>query len=97
MAATPALQWRLHPQFVKSPDGKLWFLPSDGASVLDPRHLPFNRLPHPVHVEKITLDRETHRSGKDQNRAVDRQSLSLLVVASNQRQHLLPPVDRSSA
>jgi hypothetical protein len=26
----------------KSADGKLWFLPLEGVSVIDPRHLPFN-------------------------------------------------------
>jgi signal transduction histidine kinase len=38
----------------------LWFLPSDGASVIDPRHLPFNRRPPPVHIERITADRKPH-------------------------------------
>lgn len=27
-----------HPQVVKTADGKLWFLPWDGVSVIDPRH-----------------------------------------------------------
>ncbi len=42
----------------KSTDGKLWFLPFDGVSVIDPRHLPFNRFPPPVHIEQITADRK---------------------------------------
>src|SRR5215470_672444 len=49
-----------HPQVAKTPDGKLWFLPWDGVSVFDPRHLPFNKLPPPVHVEQITADRKTY-------------------------------------
>jgi len=36
----------------------LWFLPFDGVSVIDPRHLPFNKLPPPVHIEQITADRK---------------------------------------
>jgi signal transduction histidine kinase len=40
----------------KSPDGKIWFLPRDGVSELDPRHLPYNRVPPPVHVEQLTAD-----------------------------------------
>jgi len=44
----------------KSSDGKLWFLPWDGVSVIDPRHLPFNKLPPPVHIEQITADRKTY-------------------------------------
>jgi signal transduction histidine kinase/ligand-binding sensor domain-containing protein len=47
------------PQVTKSSDGKLWFLPLDGVSIIDPRHLPFNRLPPPVHVEQITADHKT--------------------------------------
>ena len=39
--------------------GRLWFLPGDGVSVIDPRHLPFNKLPPPVHIEQITADRKT--------------------------------------
>jgi len=33
------------PTVTKSPDGRIWFLPRDGVSVIDPRHLPFNKLP----------------------------------------------------
>ena len=40
----------------KSPDGKIWFSPLDGVSVIDPRHLPFNKLPPPVYVQQITAD-----------------------------------------
>jgi signal transduction histidine kinase/ligand-binding sensor domain-containing protein len=45
-----------HPQVAKTPDGKIWFLPWDGVSVVDPHHLPFNKIPPPVHIEKITVD-----------------------------------------
>ena len=48
------------PRVAKSTDGKLWFLPGDGVSVIDPRHLPFNKLPPPVHIEQITADRKTY-------------------------------------
>ena len=44
----------------KSADGKIWFLPLDGASVVDPRHLSFNQLPPPVHIEQITADRKIY-------------------------------------
>src|SRR4029077_19599590 len=44
------------PIVAKSADGKLWFPNKDGFSVVDPRHLPFNKLPPPVHVEQITAD-----------------------------------------
>jgi signal transduction histidine kinase/ligand-binding sensor domain-containing protein len=51
-----AYSGRYHPQVAKTPDGKLWFLPKDGVSIVDPRHLPFNKVPPPVHIEKITAD-----------------------------------------
>jgi signal transduction histidine kinase len=47
------------PRVAKSADGKLWFLPFDGVSVIDPHHLPFNKLPPPVHIEQVTADRRT--------------------------------------
>jgi signal transduction histidine kinase/ligand-binding sensor domain-containing protein len=50
------------PRVAKTKDGKLWFLPLDGVSVIDPRHLPFNQLPPPVHIEQITADRKTYEA-----------------------------------
>ena len=44
------------PLMTKSADGKIWFLPWDGVSVIDPRNLHENRRPPPVHIEKITAD-----------------------------------------
>ncbi|HTR22396.1 MAG TPA: two-component regulator propeller domain-containing protein [Terriglobales bacterium] len=40
----------------KSPDGKIWFSPPDGISFIDPRHIPFNKLPPPVYVQQIIAD-----------------------------------------
>jgi len=48
------------PQVAKTSDGKLWFLPWDGVSVVDPNHLPFNQVPPPVHIERFTADRKTY-------------------------------------
>ena len=48
------------PSVAKSTDGKLWFLPWDGVSVVEPRRLPFNRLAPPVHVEQIAGDRKIY-------------------------------------
>ncbi|MFL5403418.1 MAG: two-component regulator propeller domain-containing protein [Gemmatimonadales bacterium] len=44
------------PHVTKSVDGRIWFLPGDGVSLIDPRHLPFNKVPPPVHVEQIMAD-----------------------------------------
>jgi signal transduction histidine kinase/ligand-binding sensor domain-containing protein len=48
------------PRVAKSADGRLWFVTGDGVSVIDPRHLPFNKLPPPVHIEQITADRKAY-------------------------------------
>ena len=46
----------------KSADGKLWFVRPGGVSVIDPRHLPTNTLPPPIHIEQITADRKTYQA-----------------------------------
>jgi signal transduction histidine kinase/ligand-binding sensor domain-containing protein len=56
-----------HPQFAKTPDGRLWFLPGDGVSVIDTLHIPRNELPPPVHVEQIIADRKTYDASSDAN------------------------------
>ena len=48
------------PVVTKAPDGKLWFGTPDGVQIIDPHHLPFNKLPPPVHIEQITADRKTY-------------------------------------
>jgi signal transduction histidine kinase/ligand-binding sensor domain-containing protein len=48
------------PRVTKSSDGKIWFPTYDGVSVIDPHHLPFNKLPPPVHIDQITADRKTY-------------------------------------
>jgi signal transduction histidine kinase/ligand-binding sensor domain-containing protein len=50
----------LSPHVAKSRDGKLWFPAADGIGMVDPRHLPFNKLPPAVQIEKITADRKTY-------------------------------------
>jgi ligand-binding sensor domain-containing protein/signal transduction histidine kinase len=49
------------PQVAKSTDGKLWFLVGEGGvSLIDPKHLPFNNQPPPVHIEQFVADRKTY-------------------------------------
>jgi signal transduction histidine kinase len=55
------------PQVARSADGKLWFLPWDGVSVIDPRRLSFNALPPPVHIEQIVADRKSYPAIADMN------------------------------
>ncbi len=44
------------PSVAKSNDGRLWFLPWDGVSVIDPGHLHFNSIPPPVRIEEVVAD-----------------------------------------
>jgi signal transduction histidine kinase/ligand-binding sensor domain-containing protein len=53
------------PRVAKASDGKLWFLPFDGVNVIDPRHIPVNKLPPPVHIEQITADRRTYETSSN--------------------------------
>jgi ligand-binding sensor domain-containing protein len=46
----------LNPHVAKSLDGRIWFYNVDGIGVVDPRHLPFNKLPPPVHIETVRLN-----------------------------------------
>jgi PAS domain S-box-containing protein len=57
----------LSPVVAKTSDGKLWFLPMDGISVVNPRHLPINKLPPPVHVEQVIADRKTYEASSNAN------------------------------
>jgi signal transduction histidine kinase/ligand-binding sensor domain-containing protein len=55
------------PRVGKSADGKLWFSVPDGISVVDPQNLSFNKLPPPVHIEKVTADRKTYDATPEPN------------------------------
>jgi hypothetical protein len=44
------------PHVAKTPDGRLWFANVDGIGLVDPRHLPFNKLPPPVHIETVRIN-----------------------------------------
>ena len=59
---------------VQTPDGYLWLgtefglLRLDGVSIVDPRHLSFNKLPPPVHIEQVIADRNTYDVTSGPNR-----------------------------
>jgi PAS domain S-box-containing protein len=64
---TRALAGGYRPIVAKSSDGRLWFTGDDGASVLDPRHIPFNKLPPPVHIEQIVANHKSYPVTSDAN------------------------------
>jgi len=70
----------------KSADGKLWFTRVGGVSVLDPHHLPVNKIPPPVHIEQVVADDKTYDAKNDlhlparvRNVAIDYTALSLVA------------------
>jgi len=91
------------PPVAKSSDGKLWFVVSDGVSVVDPRHLAFNSLPPPVHIEQVTVDGATHDFTSDlkprlpaltRELQVDYTALSFVAPGKNRFQYKLEGYDR---
>lgn len=48
------------PKVTRAADGRLWFADFDGVGIIDPRALPSNPVPPPVHVERIVADGVTH-------------------------------------
>jgi len=46
------------PHVTKTPDGRIWIATIDGVSVVDPRHLPVNRLAPPVEIEQMIADHD---------------------------------------
>jgi len=55
------------PHVTKSTDGQIWFVPWDGVDAIDPRHLPVNKLPPPVHIEQIVANRKSYLVTSDAN------------------------------
>ena len=54
------------PRVTKTADGRIWFLPIDGVSVVDPLRLGRNELPPPVHIEQIIADRKNYDATEGQ-------------------------------
>ena len=86
------------PQFAKSPDGRLWFVTIAGISVIDPHHLPFNKLPPPVHIEQIIADRKVVSDRRlpplTRDLEIDYTALSLVAPEKNRFKYKLEGHDR---
>jgi signal transduction histidine kinase/ligand-binding sensor domain-containing protein len=89
----------------RTPDGKLWFASQGGVSVVDPAHLPFNRLPPPVQIEQLVADRTTYEPGSAaaavvrlpplvRDLEIDYTALSLVVPEKNRFKVKLEGWDR---
>ncbi|MBV8553909.1 MAG: hypothetical protein JOY54_21645, partial [Acidobacteriaceae bacterium] len=89
------------PHVTKSPDGRIWFVPGDGVSVIDPRNLPFNKLPPPVHIQQIMADRKSydattarHLPALTHDLEIDYTALSYVAPEKNRFQYKLEGYDR---
>jgi signal transduction histidine kinase/ligand-binding sensor domain-containing protein len=78
------------PGVAKSSDGRLWFVPGDGVSVIDPSHIPINSLPPPVHIEQMFADGKKYDIGRGlrlpplvRNLVFDFVALSLVAPEKN--------------
>ena len=80
-----------------APDGKLWFSAVNGASFVDPRHLPFNKLAPPVHIERIIGDHEVAHSrglpALTRYLEIDYTALSLIAPEKNRFKYKLEGYD----
>jgi signal transduction histidine kinase/ligand-binding sensor domain-containing protein len=86
----------------KASDGRIWYVAYDGVSVIDPRHLPFNKVPPPVHVEQITVDGKTYDAKNGlllpphvRNVAIDYTALSLVVPEKVRFRYKLEGLNRN--
>ena len=89
------------PQVTKSRDGKLWFLPWDGVSIIDPQYMHLNNLPPPVHVEQVIADGKTYEAASGlrlpalvRNLTFDFVALSLAAPEKNRYRFKLEGWDR---
>lgn len=48
------------PKLTHSPDGRLWVVTGDSLVTVNPKRIPSNNLPPPVHVEEIVSDGKTY-------------------------------------
>jgi signal transduction histidine kinase/ligand-binding sensor domain-containing protein len=88
------------PQVARTSDGRIWFLPWDGVSIIDPHHLPFNKVPPPVHIEQVVADgkpqdltQEVRLPALVRDVAIDYTALSLVVPERNHFRYKLEGQD----
>ena len=89
------------PVGAKSTDGKIWFPPPDGVSFIDPRHLPFNKLPPQVCVKQITANGRKFDASQGlrlpalvRDLEIDYTALSLVAPEKNRFRYKLEGYDR---
>lgn len=89
-----------YPSATKSTDGRLWFSTSGGLAMIDPRHIPKNLLPPPVHIEQIITPTSTNQTfeqlkfpGRTRSYEIDYAALSFANPAKVRYQYKLDGYD----
>ena len=87
----------------RSLDGKIWFDGFlGGASVIDPQHLPSDKIPPPVNIERITADGKTYNAlnglrlpARIRDLTIDYTALSFVAPEKVQFRYQLEGQDRN--
>jgi len=53
------------PKMARTPDGRIWAASGDDIVTIDPRRIPFNKLPPPVHIQGVVSDGHAIAPGSD--------------------------------
>lgn len=70
------------PTIAKSRDGKLWsMIAGEGVGVVDPHHLPDNKIPPPVYVEQVTVDGKSYDPSQGLRLRADSRDVSFEFTA----------------
>ena len=93
------------PYVAKSADGRLWFVTPNGLHVIDPHRVTLNKLPPPVHVQRIVADRTARdlRAGDSRvdlpalprDLQIDYTALSLVAAEKVHVRYMLEGHDRT--
>jgi signal transduction histidine kinase len=69
------------PRVAKSIDGKIWFVTGEGVQVIDPRHLPVNKVPPPVHIEQVSVNGKPYPLKQQMNLPADVRDVGIEFTA----------------
>ena len=92
--------WHFSPKVAKSPDGRLWLASATGPMTVDPRNLPHNALPPPVHIEQVVADRKAYDTSlsvrllpRVRDLEIDYTAMSMVVPEKNLFRYKLEGLD----
>src|SRR5580698_5778710 len=96
------ISFRAGSPVTRSSDGKMWFEGSGGVSVIDPLHLPSNKIAPPVRIERITANGKTydasnglHLPTRIRDLKIDYTALSFVAPGKVQFRYQLEGQDRN--